>query len=264
MKKWTYQDRWGLITGASAGFGEAFARALARRGMHVVLTARREDRLRALADELSAEHGIHTHIVPLDLSEPGTAERLWNDATRAGDIHLLINNAGIGAHGPFHTVPRERLVQLVQLNCTALLELTHLALQGMRERGEGGIINLGSSASFQPVPIVATYAATKAFVLSLTQAVWAENRDVGVRVLALTPGRSPTEFQSVAGTSRVSTRMPGILPAEKIVESGLRALEKGRSYEIPGIVNFAGTFASRLLPRGFLASTMLKINKRLI
>ncbi len=264
MKDWVYQGRWGLVTGASAGFGEAFSRALARRGMHLVLAARREKRLRDLAGELSAAHRIDTRIVPLDLCAPAAAERLWERATDGRDIHLLVNNAGYGLHGFFHESPRERLVEMVQLNCTSLLELCHLALPEMRARGEGGIINIGSTSSFQPVPTVAAYGATKAFVLSLSEALWAENREAGVRVLALTPGRSPTEFQQVAGTSNVGTHMPGILPAETIVESGLRALEKGRSYEIPGVVNFLGTFGSRLLPRAFVAKNLLRITRRVI
>lgn len=264
MKKWEYRGRWALVTGASAGFGESFARQLAERGMHLVLTARRGERLRGLADELAGRHGVQTHIVPLDLAEPGTAERLWEEASRGREIHLLVNNAGFGVRGAFHTVARERLVEMVQLNCIALLELAHLALPGMRARGEGGIINLASLQSFQPIPMMATYSATKAFALYLSEAIWAENRKAGVRVVALCPGRSPTEFQEVAGTSNVSTRMPGILSADKVVAAGLRALEKGRSYEVPGAPNYLATYASRLLPRGFLASTILKLYKRLL
>lgn len=264
MKKWEYRGRWALVTGASAGFGESFARALAARGMHLVLTARREERLRTLADQLTAAHGIRTHIIPLDLAAAGAAERLWSEAAHGRDIHLLVNNAGFGLHGAFHTVPRERLVEMVQLNCTVLLELCHLALPSMRARGEGGIINLGSLQSFQPVALMAVYSATKAFVLDLSEALWAENRQAGIRVLALCPGRSPTEFQQVAGTSRVSPRKPGILPAEKVILSGLRALEKGRSYDVPGIPNYAATYASRLLPRAFLASMILRLNRWLV
>src|SRR5690606_15173381 len=166
---WSYRGRWALVTGASAGIGEAFARALAARGMHLVLSARREERLRALAEELRAAHGVRAETIAADLGAPGAASDLWAAASAGREIHLLVNNAGFGAQGRFDLVPRERQAEMVRLNCVALLELAHHALGPMRERGEGGMINVASIASFQPVPEMATYAATKAFVLSLSQ-----------------------------------------------------------------------------------------------
>jgi uncharacterized protein len=264
MGRWEYRGRWALVTGASAGFGEEFARALAARGMHVILTARRRERLDALASELEEKHGVQAVVIPHDLGEPGAAQPLWEQATQGRTVHLLINNAGMGAHGPFHAVDRERHVAVGQLNCIAPLELMHLALAEMRKRREGGIINVGSTASFQPVPMVSAYGASKAFILSLSLAVWAENRGSGVRILALCPGRSPTEFQTAAGTNPVRKIPTLVLAPATIVEQGLRALEKDKPLTVPGAMNFLATFAGRVLPRGVLARTMYRINRYLI
>jgi uncharacterized protein len=264
MARWEYRGRWALVTGASAGFGEEFARALAARGMHVIITARRRERLDALASELQEKHGVQVVVIPHDLGEPGAARPLWEMASEGRTVHLLINNAGMGAHGPFHTVDRERHVATGQLNCIAPLELMHLALVEMRERREGGIINIGSTSSFQPVPMVASYGATKAFILSLSLAVWAENRGTGVRIHALCPGRSPTEFQSAAGTTPVRELPTVILSPKTIVEKGLSAFEKDKPFTVPGATNFLGTFAGRALPRGLLARAMFRTYRYLI
>jgi uncharacterized protein len=265
MKPWEYRDRWALITGASAGFGEAYAGALARRGMHLLLTARRAERLDALAASLRAQHGVQTASIPSDLAEPGAPERLWSAATAGGrTIHLLVNNAGVGAQGPFHRLPRERHVALVELNVRAAMEMAHLALQQMHPRGEGGIINVSSAAAFQPLPTNGTYAASKAFLLLLSEALWEENRRAGVRVLALCPGRSPTEFQQIAGTSTVHPRTPGMKTPEQIVESSLRALEKGQSYVIPGALNYLNSFFPGLVPRQLLVRALGRLIHRLV
>ncbi|MDQ3557128.1 MAG: SDR family NAD(P)-dependent oxidoreductase, partial [Gemmatimonadota bacterium] len=202
MPPWEVRNRWALVTGASSGIGEAFARALAARGAKLVLTARRADLLRSLADELADVHGIRAEAVPEDLAESGAPRRVWERATACGPIHLLVNNAGFGLQGRFDALPRERQREMVGLNCGALLELAHLALPGMRSRGEGGIVNVASIAGFQPIPGFATYAASKAFVIALSQAIREENRGAGVRVVVLCPGPVPTGFQEVAGTSR--------------------------------------------------------------
>jgi uncharacterized protein len=264
MKSWEYMGRWGLVTGASSGFGEEFARALARRGMHLVLTARRAERLEALAAELGDRHGIRTAVIPHDLGVSGAAAALWEAAADGREIHLLVNNAGMGAEGPFHEVDRGRQAALVQLNVMALMELAHLALPGMRRRGEGGILNVSSAAAFQPMPTVATYAASKAFVLLLSEALWAENRGAGVRVTALCAGRSPTEFQERAGTSTVTRRTPGAMEPPEIIEAALRGLEKGRSYVVPGAMNYVNSFAIGLLPRQFYVKALGKLIKRYI
>lgn len=248
MKQWSYRGRWALVTGASAGIGEEFARQLAAREMSLVLTARREERLTSLAAELKREHGTDAVVLPADLGQPGEAARLWARASDARPVHLVVNNAGFGAQGRFDELPMERQTEMVQLNCTALLEICHLALRDQRARGEGGIINVASVAAYQPVPRLATYAATKAFVLSLSEALWTENRDAGVRVLALCPGRTPTEFQGVAGTGDARGAFGARSPAE-VVGEALRALEQGKSSVVPGLENHLATWVVRLVPR---------------
>lgn len=261
MTPWSYRGRWALVTGASSGLGEAFARELARRGMHLTLTARREERLRALADELAAAHAVRVEVIPLDLAEPGAATRLWERATAEHPVHLLINNAGFGARGRFDVLPRERQAAMVQLNCTALLELAHHAVGPMRERGEGGIVNVASLAAFLPIPHLATYAASKAFVLSLSRALWSEHRDAGVRVLALCPGRTPTEFQKVAGTGSAEGAF-GLRSPERVVGDGLRALERGRSYVVPGSSNYLASWLVRLTPGAPLTRLLRRLVRR--
>lgn len=256
-----FRGRWALVTGASAGIGEAFAERLARRGMHLVLSARREERLRALADRLAAEHGVQIRVVPADLGEPGAPERLWEEASSGAPIHLLVNNAGFGAQGRFDALPLERQVEMVRLNCTAVLELAHHALRAMRARGEGGVINVSSIAAFQPVPELATYAASKAFVLSLSQALWAENRGSGVRVLALCPGRTPTEFQAVAGTGSTDGAFGVRTPAE-VADAALDALERDRHTEVPGLENRLAAALVRVLPRSLLTRGLRRLVRR--
>lgn len=258
MTAWDYHNRWALVTGASAGIGEAFARELARRGMHLVLTARRADRLHTLAEELASRYPIQTAVVPADLAEPGEPARLWGAATEGRAVHLLVNNAGFGLRGPFADLPRQSQADMVRVNCTALLELAHLALPALRERGAGGIVNVASIAAYQPVPQLATYAATKAFVLSLSEALHEEMRGSGVRVLALCPGPVPTEFQQVAGTS-VSPRTLGYRTANQVVEAALTALEDGERTTVPGAVNRLGTVAVRWMPRSVILRTAKQI-----
>lgn len=258
---WHYQDQWALITGASAGLGEVFAEQLADRGMNLVLTARRADRLRALASRLESRRAIRTAVVEEDLAATGAASRLWRSATEGRSIHLLVNNAGFGAQGEFHRLELERQVDMVSLNCTALMELAHLALGPMHERGAGGIINVASVAAFQPVPGLAVYAASKAFVLSFSEALWSENRGAGVRVLALCPGRTPTEFQSVAGTGDASGAFGARTP-DRVVTEALTALERGRSYTVPGIENYLASWLVRVLPRSAITRTLRGLVRR--
>ena len=256
-----YRGHWALVTGASMGIGEAFARALAGRGMNVALVARSGDRLAALAGEVEAEHGVRAVPVPVDLAEPGGPSRAWAEASRAGEIHLLVNNAGFGLSGRFDEGPMARQSEMVALNCTAVLELAHVALREMRPRGSGGIINVGSVVAFQPVPMKAVYAATKAFVLSLTASLVEENRGTGVRILCLSPGPTPTGFQAVAG-SRVREGQPGVLRAEQVVDAALAAFDAGRTHVAPGFVNRMGTLFGRLLPVGAAARMARRINER--
>jgi uncharacterized protein len=257
VTRWVYRGRWALVTGASAGLGEEFARQLARRGMSLVLSARRTERLEALASDLRSTAGVEVVVEPADLADPGAPLDLWRRATRGRTIHLLVNNAGFGAQGWFDGIAMERQSEMVRLNCIAVLELLHAALSEMSLRGAGGIINVASLAAFQPVPRVATYAATKAFVLSLSQAVWAESRAAGVRVVALCPGRTPTEFQRIAGTG-TPHGSPGVLAPAEVVAAGLRALEENRSAIVPGLQNRVASWAGRLAPRSLLTRVLAR------
>src|SRR5271156_4950090 len=191
-----YNGKTALITGASTGIGAEFARKLARRGMNVILVARSEDKLQALASELK---NIKATVIPLDLTLPDAAPTLKKKVAELGlQVDLLINNAGFGTFGPFEEIDPKLEQQEIQLNVMALVDLTHAFIPAMLERGEGAIINLASVAAHQPVPYMSVYAATKAFVLSFSEALWAEYKDRGIRVLSLNPGATKTEFHSVA------------------------------------------------------------------
>jgi short-subunit dehydrogenase len=256
---WSYEQKWALVTGASAGIGQEFAEQLAARGSRLILSARRLERLEDLARTLNDRYGVECVAIASDLSLPGAAERLWSEASASRTIELLVNNAGFGAQGRFDEVPLERHREMLQVNCTALLELAHLAICDMRPRAAGGIINVSSIAAFQPVPQLASYAASKAFVLNLSEALWAENQEVGIRVLALCPGRTPTEFQQVAGTGTAEGAFGYRTPAQVVTET-LEALEAGKSYVVPGFENLAASWVVRALPR----STVVKVLKRLV
>ncbi|HEX2201851.1 MAG TPA: SDR family oxidoreductase [Longimicrobium sp.] len=259
---WSYRGRWALVTGASAGIGEAFARELARRGMHVALAARREDRLRALADEIGRAHRVRTLVLPADLAEPGAAGALWKEAAAGRDLHLLVNNAGFGLKGRFDEAPLDRLGEMVRVNCTALLELSHLALRHMRPRGSGGLVNVASVAGYQPIPMMATYAATKAFVLTLSEALAEEARGSGVRVVTLNPGPVATEFQGVAGT-QVNEKTLGVRTSEEVVGDALRGLERGGGTVTPGLLNRLSTYVVRVSPRGLVTRSAKAVMTKL-
>jgi short-subunit dehydrogenase len=258
---WTYRGRWALVTGASAGIGAAFARALASRGMNLVLAARRADRLREVADEAASAYRVRTLVLTADLAHPGAAETLWKQASAGRAIDLLVNNAGFGLKAPFAELPLERQVEMVRLNCIALLELTHHAVHDMRGRG-GGIVNVASVAGYQPIPTMAVYAAGKAFVISLSEAVAQEVKEEGIRVVTLNPGPVKTEFQQVAGT-QVNGKTAGLRTAEEVVEAGLRALEGGRTTVTPGLFNQVSTYVVRVAPRGLVVRAAKLVMNRL-
>jgi len=259
MSGYTYKGKTALVTGASSGIGEAFARELAARGMDLVLVARSEDKLRALAAELARGHGIRADVIASDLGREGAAVRLYHEVEGLGmRVDMLLNNAGFGAYGPFETLSPDRDHAEVMLNVTAVVDLTHAFLPAMAERGDGAVINVGSTAGFQPLPYMAVYGATKAFVLSFSEALWAEYRGRGVRVLALCPGATETPFFGVVGAEEASVgrrRTP-----QQVVATGLRALERGRGSAIDGAFNYWLAQTPRLTPRGLTAL----IGKRLM
>ena len=246
--------RLALITGASYGIGEALARALALRGYDLFLVARSEERLRSLSQKLAQEHPIRAEWLAMDLAEPEAAQRLYDETSRRGyTIDLLINNAGFGSYGEFARLPLEREVQMIELNVVTLIKLTRLYLPEMLRRGAGTIVNVASTAGFQPVPYMATYAATKAFVLNFSEALWAETRGSGVHVLALCPGPTRTEFQRVAGMAERLQKKP-MQTAEEVVETCLRAMGRQDGFVISGWANRLMVAAERLAPRSFIAS----------
>lgn len=242
------QGKTALVTGASSGIGLAFAKALAARGAHLILTARSADKLREIAAELQGP-GVKVQVFPNDLSQPGAAQQLFEQVTQAGStVDLLINNAGFARWGEFLEFPRAQYVEMLQLNITALVELCHLFIPGMLGRGEGGIINVGSTASFIPVPYAAVYSASKAYVLYFTEALQGEYGTRGVRCMTLCPGGTDTNFAAVANAA-VKLRPARRDTPEFVAEAGLVAFLKGELYVIPGSHNQQAAWLPRFLSR---------------
>jgi len=250
MKTVVWEGRWALITGASSGLGESFARQLAANKCNLVITARSEDKLRSLAAELSAQHGVAVEVVTCDLGAPGGAVKLCAAVDQLGhDIEHLVSNAGFGLGGPLVELDAARQGDMVRLNCEALTVLDAHFGRGMVARGSGGILHVASIAGYQPVPYMATYGATKAYVVSLSLALGEELRGAGVRVSALCPGPVATGFQAVAGRGIVPSQRRAVLSADDTVAAGLRAYAAGRDLCVPGGHNKLGAFAVKLLPR---------------
>ena len=251
MNQW--QGKWALITGASAGIGTALARELAAGGTNLVLSARRRDRLAGLAGELSAKHNIRTLVCVADLAQTSGPKDIFAFTEDKGiSVDLLINNAGFGAYGEFHKVQVERFLEMVQVNVSAVVHLTHLYLRGMIARRSGDILILASTAAFQAVPYLTAYAATKSFDLQFAEGLAEEVREYGVRVCALCPGSTESEFLQVAG-QRHHTRSPQET-AEKVAHVGLRGLAAGKSSVISGFTNWLGAESVRFAPRRMVAS----------
>jgi short-subunit dehydrogenase len=241
-----------LITGASAGIGEATARELAARGHGVTLVARREDRLRTLAAELSDRFDIRAEAIGADLGSATARADLVRRIDELGlQVEVLVNNAGFGGGEDFADTDRELLTSMVELNCVALLDLQSAYLPQMVERGRGAVINIASTAAFQPLPGSATYAATKAFVLSLSEAVHEELKGTGVTLTAVCPGPVKTEFMDVAGLSGAEAQLPGMfwLSAESVAKSAVEAADDGKRAIVPGLLNRAGAITGQHAPR---------------
>jgi uncharacterized protein len=240
-----------LITGASSGIGEAFARRLAAEGENIFLVARSEGRLASLCAELGPNNKINAQYFALDLTGPGAAERLFDEAERRGLIvETLINNAGFGSMGDFTEQDLEHELRMIDLNVKTVVELSYRFLPPMRKRGRGAIVNVASTASFQPVPYMATYAATKAFVLSFSEALWEENRSHGLKVMALCPGVTNTGFFTASGMERPPMR--AIQEPNEVVDTALRALGRGKSHVVSGWMNYLMIQAERMAPRSLV------------
>jgi hypothetical protein len=254
-----------LITGASSGIGEAFANALAAKGVDLILVARSEDKLRALAKQLAEVHSRRVEVVTADLSHAGSAAKVHTAAGALGmNIDLLVNNAGFGSAGAFHTLDAERERQEVMLNAAAVVDMTRAFLPAMVERGNGGIVNVASMAAFQPMPYMSVYAATKAFVLSFSQGLRVEVRRKGVKVLCVCPGPVDTPFFEATGNDKLRATVPRatMVTAESVVRESLRALRAGRSVVVPGVTAKLMAAGTRLMPRDMLAAMAAMVMKR--
>jgi uncharacterized protein len=256
VNKWA--GKWALITGSSAGIGWAFAEQLASAGTHLVLTARRADRLQKLAAELAARHEIQVEVFTADLVRPEAPLEIHAFTSRKGiDVELLVNNAGFGAFGFIHEIPAERLLEMVQVNCSAVVHLTRLYIPPMIERRHGDVLIVASTAAYQPVPFNSVYAATKAFDLLFAEGIAEEVRPLGVHVCALCPGPTTTEFQEVAQQPNRVFKVAET--AGKVARVGLEGLAKGKSFVISGAMNRLMMESQRIAPRRLVVKMAAKM-----
>ncbi len=245
---------WTLITGASEGLGREFADLAAAEGRPVILSARQTDKLEALAADLRARHGVEAVVIAADLSQAGEAERLWSTASAGREIDVLVNNAGLGRNGEFADLTgwaRERAS--IEVNVTSATTLMKLAVAAMLARGEGRVLNVASAAGFLPGPYMAVYHATKAYLLSLSEAVAAELAGTAVKVTVLCPGATQTNFFAAddAEKATILTKLFPLPSARSVAVKGWAAMKEGRRIRVTGLVNWLFTFAPRVLPRRF-------------
>lgn len=257
-----------LVTGASGGIGEALAVRLAAQGVNLILVARTESKLRALADRLSAEHGVRAEVVALDLSDRHSPQRLQEAVAVLGmEVDFLINNAGFASYGKFQTLPLEHELDMVQVNVATLTELTHRFLPGMVARGRGRVLNVASTAAFMPGPLMAVYYASKAYVLSFSEALNEELRGTGVSVTALCPGPAETGFQARAQMedSRLlssAIHRVTMLSAEEVAKQGLDAMFRGQGTHVAGVGNQVLALMPRLMPRSLVPGMIRRAQER--
>lgn len=249
-----------LVTGASSGLGAEFARQLAARGHDVVLVARSKDRLDALAADLRQRHGVRADVFAHDLAQPGAPERVVADLSTVGiAVDLLVNNAGFGTAGRFEEIPAGRDTDQLMVNVVSVVALTRLLVPAMLARGGGGVINVGSTAGFQPSPYFAAYSAAKTFVLNFSLALREEYRGRGLRVLALCPGPTRTAFFDTVGErAAIGARM---MPADAVVRAALRAFDRDRGYVVPGLGNSLGAHLSPRRPRRLVAAIAKRVTR---
>jgi len=252
-----------LVTGASSGIGRTFARTLAARGYDIVAVARDKQRLDQLAEELQRAHGTTVEVLPADLCDPAQLATVEERLVREPAVDLLVNNAGLGAQTRFVDYDVDAIEGEIRLNVLALTRLARAALPVMVTRGTGGVINVSSFASFQPAPLFAVYTATKAYVTNFTESLHEELRGSGVKIVALCPGFTRTEFQDRNGVD--ATRVPALAwsSADDVVADALRALERGQAVCLPGLPNKLVAGFSHLLPRAAVRRTVGALAKRL-
>jgi len=250
-----------LITGASSGIGEEFARQLAAEGHELVLVARSEPALHELCDALMLKHGIMAHYIVADLAEDGADERLFAETERHGfEVDWLINNAGFGSYGDFAQLPLDHELKMIDLNVRALVALTHRYLPAMRGRKGGKIINVSSAAGFQPIPFMTTYAATKAFVNSFSEALAEENRPYGIQVLDVCPGSTKTNFFKAANMDKPIT-VKGQQTAEEVVKTALRAVKAGRTRIVSGFTNDLVSRVVSVVPNALITRLLARATR---
>ncbi len=260
-------DSFALVTGASSGIGEAIAERLAARGVSLILASRSLPKLEALRSDWSARYRVAVETIAVDLSEPDGPARLWAATEGAGrTVSLLVNNAGFGLNGAEAELPLERTAEMIRLNVGATAELTHRFLVAMRSRRSGWILNVASTAAFLPGPWFGTYSATKAFVLSFSQALHEEARRDGVTVTCLCPGYTRTGFQAAAGMKPADeTPLFPVMSAGAVAEAGLAALERGQPVVVPHFLDRLWIASLRLFPRSFpprLAAAFFRRSRR--
>ncbi len=246
-----------LITGASGGIGEGLARRFAADGSRLILVARRGDRLQELAAELKKPHGVEHIAIPLDLSTHDSAQKLYDELQQRGlKIDVLVNNAGFGRNDYFQQIPWSDHAEMLQLNMTSLVQLTYLILPQMIARRAGSILNVGSTASFQPGPYSSVYFATKAFVLSFSEGLSTELREHNVSVTCLCPGPTRTDFGARSRMDRNFNFIHGSMSSDAVCDVGYRGFRKRRRIVIPGLVNWLLAFSVRLTPRSVILHLM--------
>ena len=253
--------RWALVTGASSGLGRDFAKLFAKDGHDVIAVARRQDRLDELKTELSQTHGVQTHVVAADLSDPAAPPRIFEDVMQAGfEVEYLVNNAGFGTQGPFAELPLDRELAMLQVNIASLVHLTGLFLPAMLDRKTGRILNVASTAGFQPGPLMATYYASKAFVVSWSEALWFELRDTGVAVTTSCPGATATEFAATAGNDRTPLFRSGVASSDDVAKEAYAAMKNGQRLVVHGAKNRMLAVGVRWMPRQSILGVTAKLN----
>ncbi len=249
------KGRWSLVTGASSGLGVDFARELAGRGSNLVLVARREERLQAVAEELRQRHGVEVEALAADLAAPDAPQQLFDRLRQAGrQVDVLVNNAGLGLYGPFLEIPWEREAGMLQLDIVTLVHLTRLFVPGMQQRGFGHVLQVSSVGAFQPTPLYASYSAAKAFVLSYGEAVNYELRGTGVSCTVVAPGITATEFLQVSGQTPTLYQRLMLMTSAEVARVAVRALLRGQGSVVPGLANKLGAFSMRFVPRRLAAA----------
>jgi short-subunit dehydrogenase len=255
MTRPSIAGRWALVTGASSGLGAAFARELAREGCNLVLVARRADRLEDLAKSLESACSVQVAIEPFDLRAEDAPARLVSRLESAGrTIDILVNNAGFGLHGSFVELPWQDQQDILRLNLSAALHLTKLLIPGMQARNRGYVLHVGSTSAYQPTPSFAVYAASKAFLVNFSEALSYEMRGSGVRVMVLSPGPTRSEFFAVSGLKGNRYLHFSMMSAQQVAKDGLRALLRGRTSRVAGVLNRIQVVGVRFIPRRLAAA----------